>query len=292
MEDDFVEIDLDITGEVLPESNDLVALIDADTLAYTACLSVEVQEPVLPKEFYTDEEYTDLMDNPDYDEDNHCIWVCNPDESYTKAVEKLQKIFDKTGCRTAEMYFTGGKEYFRYKIFPEYKGNRKYRRPPAGLFTLKNRLAKEFNGSICTDYESDDLVVYLKEKYPEKYLLVALDKDVYNSVVGTHFNYYESMQYNIEMKFVTVDEETKMKWPFMQAMVGDVTDNIKGIKGIGKVKAFKLLSDCSTEQECWKVVLTQYLIAGQTQQDAETTMRLVDMHQFDGEKIVLWEPKC
>ena len=50
MEDfEFVEIDLDSYGVVVPPKNDKIALIDADTLAYTACLASEEAVDCLEK---------------------------------------------------------------------------------------------------------------------------------------------------------------------------------------------------------------------------------------------------
>jgi 5'-3' exonuclease len=45
---------------------------------------------------------------------------------------------------------------------------------------------------------------------------------------------------------------------YKQMLVGDVTDNIHGIKGVGKVKADKLLADCQSEQEMIDIVWEQY----------------------------------
>ena len=47
---DVADIDLDIDGQVMPPKNDKIALIDADTIAYTACLNSEVAVEVLPRD--------------------------------------------------------------------------------------------------------------------------------------------------------------------------------------------------------------------------------------------------
>ena len=60
--------------------------------------------------------------------------------------------------------------------------------------------------------------------------------------------------------------------------------------GIGPVKANKILANCETEEELWKAVVATYEERGQTEEEAIWTMRLANMHQYDGTKIVLWKP--
>jgi len=291
MSEEFIDIDIDIDGKVMPQVTEQIALIDADTLAYTSCLLTEQCEDLLPKEMYTDEEYEEIINSPEYDEETNARWTNNIDEAYVKAMEKLQRIYDKTGCRECEMHFTGGRENFRYEVATDYKANRSGFRTPAGLRELKDKLLENFDGSMATQWEADDIVVYKKVAEPEKYIMVAIDKDLLFSVEGKHFNYYESAKYNIEMKWMECDADTKMKWPFMQAMVGDKVDNITGIPGIGPKKAEKALIGCQTESECWDTLVDMYENAGMTAVDALVTVRLVHMHQFNGEEIVLWDPR-
>lgn len=289
LEDDapVEDIDLGCGGEILPPANNLIALIDADTLAYTSCLLVEQREDLLPRDFYGEEEYKELISLPEYDGDTNAVYTVDIDEAYDKAMEKLERIYQKTGCRTAEMHFSHGRENFRYDVLPSYKANRKGKKTPAGLYELKKRLNSEFDGGIHTKVEADDVVVYLRKTYPEKYLMVAVDKDLLNSIEGKHFNYYESSKYDIDMRWHEVDADVAMKWPFLQALMGDPVDGIKGVAGVGKVKAAKMLAECTTSEECWEVVKKAY----GSVENALITMRLVDMHQYNGKEVVLWPPK-
>lgn len=45
---------------------------------------------------------------------------------------------------------------------------------------------------------------------------------------------------------------------YSQIVMGDRADNIEGIHGIGPVKAKRLLSECTTEQELYDKVLGAY----------------------------------
>ena len=153
---ELVDIDLDIDGNVKPPKNDKIALIDADTIAFTACLNVEEECEVLPQEFYSDEEWDELKpkikDGVYYNVDELA--------AIAKAKEKIDRILDKTGCKDVELHFTGGHKNFRYSIYPEYKANRKNMRAPAKLREVKEALCKMYKGTIHTKWEADDVYVF------------------------------------------------------------------------------------------------------------------------------------
>jgi len=281
--DDIVDINLDIDGKVMPTKHNKIALIDADTIAYTACLNVEVAGDVLGEDFHTKEEWEDIQSDPQYDADEMLLYETCPVQALAKAQEKINRILDKTGCQTVELHFSGGRENFRYKLYPEYKANRTGR-TPAGLQRLKKDLCELYNGTIHTEYEADDMVVYKVEKYKDKYILCAIDKDVLNSVAGKNFNYYESALYNIEMKWVEVDRYASMTWRYLQTLMGDKTDNIIGLKGIGPAKAQKILKGKMSHKDLWLTVCDAYIMKGRTKDEALMNLNLVDMKllQDDG----------
>lgn len=274
--DEIVDIDLDIDGKVMPEKNDKIALIDADTVAYTACLNVEVAGDILGEEFHTAEEWQAIMNDPQYDAEEELLYETCPIQALAKAEEKLNRILEKTGCCGIELHFSGGRENFRYDVSPVYKANRTGR-TPAGLSQLKKDLCKKYDGVIHTKYEADDAVVYLMDKTPENYILCAIDKDVLNSIEGRNFNYYESALYKIEMKWMDIDRHTALTWRYLQTLMGDKTDNIIGLKGIGPAKAAKILQGCFSHKEMWQVVLDAYKSKGRTKDEALMNLNLVDM---------------
>jgi hypothetical protein len=53
---------------------------------------------------------------------------------------------------------------------------------------------------------------------------------------------------------VFVEEFEGLKRFYTQLLTGDSTDNVKGAAGIGKVKAERILRDCTTEQEMYEAV--------------------------------------
>lgn len=283
---DIADIDVDTYGEIMPPKNGKIALIDADTIAYTACLATEVEQDVLPRDFYNDDEWEAIVSSPEYNPETGMLWIAQPELALEKAKEKIQRILDRTGCVDVELHFTGGKSNFRYFIYPQYKATRTARRP-AGLNELKVMLCEEYNGTIHTDFEADDVVVYKLKAESEKYILCAIDKDVLNSVEGKHYNYYESAVYGIDMKWVETDRYTSIIWPFLQVLTGDTSDNIRGLAGIGPAKARKILAGCLSFEELWQAVSAAYVKAGRSEDEALLNMNLVNMHLLKDYKIKL-----
>ena len=279
LEGEIVDIDVDIDGNTMPEKNDLVALValvDADTIAYTAALNSQEECEILPREFYTDEEWLEISSLNSFDEAEGTYRQANVDAGVINAQAKIQRILDKTGCKEVYLVFSGSNN-FRYDVFSEYKANRDRKLTPEGLQAIRDKILTIYNGTITEGYEADDLVVFLRERYPEKYLLVAIDKDVINSIEGKHFNYYESGLYNIEMKWVDVDKHTSLTWRYIQTLTGDKTDNIIGLHRIGPKKAEKILAGCFSHKALWQAVCDAYEDKGRTADEALMNLNLVDM---------------
>jgi len=273
------------------KESELIALVDADTVAYAAACNAEHSEELLPRAMYNDEEWDALIKHPGYYEADGAIWHTDVEGAIARAIEDIQTLVVETDCKSAELYFTSGTN-FRFEVTHTYKANRKKLRYPQGLKEIKLAMLEKFPGKVCEGYEADDKVVQLKQLYPEKYVLCAVDKDVLGAVSGKHYNYYKSALYKIQRKWVEVTDYEAFLWPYKQVLMGDSTDNIKGCPGIGKVKAAKALADLYSPCEMWKVVVKLFLNAGRTEDDAITDMRLINMHQLKGDRVVLWEPPC
>lgn len=267
------------------EPNDKIALIDADTIAFNACLEWEYQV---------------------YDtESGEDIWHIDLDQAMEHAEGKINLILEQTGCRAAELWFSpSSKTTFRYlEVTNTYKANRKNIRYPAGLGDLKLRLTKEYPGDIAVGVEADDIVV---TKYdPEKYVLCCMDKDVYNAVPGKHWNYYQRpamtrmtkrgmKSYDeIPAKYVETSKEHAEYWPFYQCLLGDSNDGIPGCPGVGEKSIPKFINIENTPSENWLGVCKAFESKGLSEIDAVINMRLVNMHQYNQETntVKLWTPE-
>jgi len=270
--EEWKEVDLTSYGTVKPESNGMVALIDADTIIYAACSVYE------------------------FESDDTGDWVIDAPGAYAHSMDRIQSILDATGCTDWELHFTGGRKSFRYiDVDSEYKANRLDTRSVTGLYEMKQYFVEHHadKAFIHYDYEADDIVVALKRDNPDKYVLTAVDKDVIYSLEGKHFNYYSSLRFDIPMKWVDVSGDVAMKHHYHQCLTGDKGDNVIGLAGVGPKTADKMLLNCSSPAECWAVVLEAYISKRRPVGDALKNMRLVNMHQLhlvDGKyEVTLWQ---
>lgn len=89
--------------------------------------------------------------------------------------------------------------------------------------------------------------------------VVHLDKDI-NLVPGQHYNWELTRLGKVvrEARHYFITEEEALRNFYTQLLTGDVTDNIKGVPGIGPKKAEKLLQNSSTEEEMFNVCRDAY----------------------------------
>ena len=257
-----------------------IALIDADTIVYATCSSLEDIVEILPKDFYTSLEWEEITKEPSYFEGATEIKYIDLEEAVRVVEEKLEYMLEAINCSDFELHFTMGK-CFRYLLTDTYKANRDSSKVPSSIKAVKQLLVDKYptKAFIHRAVEADDVVV---SKYDsEKYILCAIDKDVLNSVAGTHWNYYSRPASDIEPKFVTTTAETASDWVFIQALMGDATDGIGGIYRVGIVKATKAIVNLHSRVDKILTVYSMYINAGMTIDDMCTTMNLVDMSVYD-----------
>lgn len=214
--------------------------------------------------------------------DGEIMHYSSIDKLKIKMDEMINSIINATGVDEYEIWLTS-KRNFRDDNPLGYKANRTGLRKPAMFNELRDYMFDKHNAQIIDGLEADDVVVYKKTTYPDDYILVAQDKDVLYQTVGNHYNYNKN-------KWIEVDEFTATKFKYIQTLAGDSVDGYKGVPGIGMKKAEKILEECETEKEMWDAVVAIYVDKELTEGDAIWTMRLADMHQYNGESIILFDP--
>ena len=139
---------------------------------------------------------------------------------------------------------------FRNKIYPEYKANRDappedlVKQLPIAIDWIREmgfaHLAKE-------GFEADDIIATLAKYGKEQGLnvrIVSHDKDLYQMIEDGKVVMYDS----VKRKEITEEDCFKKFGVYpkdfinFQAIIGDSSDNIPGVKGIGKVGASKLIN--------------------------------------------------
>ena len=248
----------------------MIALIDADSILYKVGFAIE------DKVIWNEPEFLAGIDEEQDIEYSVDLGLCYA--SFQRTIENIMFAVDADGC---ELVFTGSHNI--RKTFPtEYKENRKLSRKPSGYDEMLEYALANYNCTVADNIEADDIVVYRKTTYPDDYILCAIDKDVLYQTEGIHYNYNKD-------ESVEVSKFESTKYAYLQTLSGDTSDGYKGCKGIGEKKAIKLLDGLETEEEMWEAVVTAYEAKGQTEEDALWTMRLANMHQFDGKDFILWE---
>lgn len=153
--------------------------------------------------------------------------------------------------------FDAGKQTFRHKQFDEYKGGRK---PMPSEFKVQIPYIKQYLDIMnikhfeCLDYEADDLVAayaVLSNEQGHDVKVVSGDKDLLQLAKGnitvaltkkgiTELDEYTEYNFKEKMGFESYQV------PDYKGLVGDSSDNLPGIKGIGEKTALKLLEQYDT----------------------------------------------
>ena len=178
-----------------------------------------------------------------------------PDEEKF-AISRMGNFVDRLirleGIETYEGYLTG-KNNYRSEIATEqtYKGNRKDARKPVHYDSLREYLVSKWGFTVIDGQEADDAMGIKAYELPEdSSCIMTIDKDL-DMIRGWHYNFVKE-----DLYYVT--EKEAIKNFYIQILTGDRVDNIPGIKGIGPVKANKILENCTTEKSLFKAVSEKY----------------------------------
>ncbi len=157
-------------------------------------------------------------------------------------------VYFQLKCDDYKAYITG-KGNFRNDIAvtAPYKGNRKDMKRPKHYEAIRKHLV-DLGATQVEGMEADDAIAI--EATANGGFIVSIDKDL-DQIPGHHYNFVKHEEY-----FVT--EEQGLLNFYKQILTGDRVDNIVGIKGIGPVKADKLLAECKTEKEMFDVCVKAY----------------------------------
>lgn len=199
-----------------------IPLVDCDSIAYSASGSVKEGEPV-----------------------NYAL------QNAKKSMESIQDKFDR-GLEM-KVYLTGtGNFREQIAVTQPYKGNRTAPKP-LYLPDVRQYLIDMWGAVVIDGKEADDAVCIQYLKDPEHQCIVSIDKDL-DQVPGYHYNYRKDL-------FYTVSEAEGELAFYLQLLMGDRTDHIKGIPGIGKAKAPRLLEGCRSSRDMYEVCKQQYALA-------------------------------
>lgn len=208
----------------------MLALIDADVLRYEIASIGDNNGPDDPAPMYFDRvaEYLD---------------------------ERIAKIMYATEAEACLLFLTNAKN-FRHDIAVSkpYKGNRKQEKP-FHFANLTAYMNSKYDVEVQDGLEADDLMaLYQLTDFEDKNTVICTrDKDL-RMIPGWHYGWECGAQPEEHMHWVTHDGElwlnkkgklkaNGMSLFYVQLLMGDTTDNIPGLPGVGEKAAYNLLKD-------------------------------------------------
>ena len=146
---------------------------------------------------------------------------------------------------------------FRHEIFPLYKANREA--TPEDLVRQMEPIQRMVRALglrliLSEGCEADDCIASLAERFSTQFpvVIVSGDKDLKQCLGPNVFMWDPGSR---EEKLVTVEDfvrETGVQpaqWADVQALIGDTSDNIPGVPGIGPKKAQQIFESCASLEE-------------------------------------------
>lgn len=207
------------------------ALIDLDSIVYQ----------------YADMKFPDGNQMPAYIAESYCLG-------------KIEEIIERSGSDSWKGFLTFGPDNFRIKLatIKPYKGNRVREKPP--LYDhLRGFLSDLPNVHMVFGMEADDacsieqykmLTVsetpHIGDKLLYNTIICTLDKDL-DMVPGWHYRWGKGDVREIKPWFQT--EINGLRCFYKQLLLGDVSDNIHGVYGIGPKSSYLASLSCMDNEK-------------------------------------------
>ena len=238
---------------------DNLVLLDLDGIVYSAGFAAEKRTYVLNREIEFSKK-TDLnnfvkQENLKDPEIDAYVDIDPLENAIHNCRILLQSILD--ACAPLYQYqgFLSGKGNFRNEIAVTlpYKGNRDPKHKPKWYKEIREYLVDQWQAKIVDGIEADDALTIEFTKNSKCGIISSTDKDFLQIPNLRMYNWKSK-------KHVFVNTLEALRNFYTQVLTGDRTDNIGGVKGIGKVKAHNLLKDATSEAQMIAICKIQYKI--------------------------------
>lgn len=220
----------------------------------------------------------------------HDFWTLHADANTAKQLlnQSLENYLKQLNCKDI-IIALDDKENFRKKLLPDYKSHRRKIRKPIILKSLKEYLSKNYETYTYPTLEGDDTLGILatSDKYKDNCIILSADKDMRTIPCFHHFMHDNHTE--------LVDEPTADYHFMFQSLTGDQTDNFKGCKTVGAIKAERVLHKVNkTLPEMWKAVVEEYKRNNQTPKEALLQARMARILRASDwnnktKKPILWQ---
>lgn len=170
----------------------------------------------------------------------------------------IKKVFDTFDLHNAVVVWDTKGKSFRHDLLPEYKATRMA--PPSDLHLQKDYIMKFLDLiGVCqigqVGYEGDDLIAALSKRWHDRQVvIVCADKDMYQLLDGDKVLIFDPFKPRM------IDcHEFEKEWgfgpekvPFFYALLGDASDNIPGVDGIGEKTATTLVTQFASLDDLYE----------------------------------------
>jgi 5'-3' exonuclease len=180
--------------------------------------------------------------------DGKFVYIEKIEEEMLLSADQIMTSILKLSKCEGYIAYIKGKGNFRYSENSQYKANRPHQSPywwdNVKKYLINNWFATEVNG-----IEVDDAVNITRLKIKDSFIC-AIDKDLL-SLEGKHYNWRKN-----EWVEINSDKAQLLFW--LDMIVGQTGDNVKGIEGFGPVTAKKILSNADPK-DYKKCVFNAYI---------------------------------
>ena len=185
-------------------------------------------------------------------------------------------LWEDLDAETYQGYLTGSGN-FRNDIArtAPYKGNRTAPKPKHLQF-IRDYLVSAWDFKISEGEEADDSIAIEHTSRNHESIIASIDKD-FLQLPGKHWNF-------VKKEMTEVNEAEALLNFYRQVLTGDRVDNIIGLKGIGPVKADKILANCTSRAEMYLACIEAY---GGSEERVIENCRLLWLRRTVGE---IWQP--
>jgi len=236
----------------------MIALIDADSLFYLACYTLD--DPAFIEKCG--------LSGKDADTINESLAEIGADRLENMINELLLDITtdeNNIEISAVEIYVTHCKNSIRKEISKEYKANRK----PNPIVNALRKMYIQKNHAIYSDtLEADDLIAIRAKQLGEYNCIIAtMDKDL-TQIGGFIYNFYRKPSIKDEegnaiqvFKRKGLSYTTKFqaqKFLAKQMIQGDSGDRVQGLPKYGAVKAEKIIEPITNTFGLIKAVVSEY----------------------------------
>lgn len=183
--------------------------------------------------------------------------------------KRIMEICNAVGYTENPIIYLSGSTNFREEIAitKGYKENRDPEKKPYHYKNLKAHLKQTYHAETVEFIEADDMMGVEQVRRGDETIICSRDKDL-RMIPGWHYSWELGRQPSFGPEFVE-DPGWLMKmdkkilgvgWAFFcyQLLVGDRVDNIPGFPGIGPVKGYSYLKECTTKEDYFSRVEEVY----------------------------------